>query len=48
MPLDHGYGVAIGTFASFTREDPSDGWVTIWQVKFNTQTLTTDDNGLPA
>ena len=23
MPLDHGYGVAIGTFASFTREDPS-------------------------
>ena len=24
MPLDHGYGVAIGTFASFTREDPSD------------------------
>jgi len=24
MPLDHGYGVAIGTFESFTREDPSD------------------------
>ena len=24
MPLDHGYGVAIGRFASFTREDPSD------------------------
>lgn len=24
MPLDHGYGVAIGTFASFTREDPND------------------------
>jgi hypothetical protein len=24
MPLDHGYGVAIGSFASFTREDPSD------------------------
>jgi hypothetical protein len=24
MPLDHGYGVAIGTFASFAREDPSD------------------------
>jgi hypothetical protein len=24
MPLKHGYGVAIGTFASFTREDPSD------------------------
>ena len=24
MPLDHGYGVAIGTLASFTREDPSD------------------------
>jgi len=24
MPLDHGYGVAAGTFASFTREDPSD------------------------
>jgi len=24
MPLDHGYGVAVGTFASFTREDPSD------------------------
>lgn len=24
MSLDHGYGVAIGTFASFTREDPSD------------------------
>lgn len=24
MPLDHGYGVVIGTFASFTREDPSD------------------------
>lgn len=24
MPLDHGYGVAIGTFVSFTREDPSD------------------------
>lgn len=24
MPLDHGYGVAIGAFASFTREDPSD------------------------
>lgn len=23
MPLDHGCGVAIGTFASFTREDPS-------------------------
>lgn len=23
MPLDHGYGVAIGTFASFAREDPS-------------------------
>ena len=23
MPLDHGYGVAIGTFVSFTREDPS-------------------------
>jgi Uncharacterized conserved protein (DUF2278) len=23
MALDHGYGVAIGTFASFTREDPS-------------------------
>ena len=24
MPLDHGYGVAIGTFVSFTREDPND------------------------
>ena len=24
MPLDHGYGVAIGTFVSFTREDPDD------------------------
>jgi hypothetical protein len=24
MSLDHGYGVAIGTFVSFTREDPSD------------------------
>lgn len=24
MALDHGYGVAIGTFVSFTREDPSD------------------------
>jgi hypothetical protein len=24
MPLDHGCGVAIGTFASFTREDPTD------------------------
>ncbi len=24
MPLDHGYGVVTGTFASFTREDPSD------------------------
>lgn len=24
MALDHGYGVAIGTFASFTREDPTD------------------------
>jgi len=24
MPLDHGYGVAVGTFVSFTREDPSD------------------------
>jgi hypothetical protein len=24
MPLDHGYGVAIGTLASFTREDPSE------------------------
>ncbi|HYJ68169.1 MAG TPA: DUF2278 family protein [Nocardioidaceae bacterium] len=24
MPLDHGYGVAIGTFASFKREDPTD------------------------
>ena len=23
MALDHGYGVAVGTFASFTREDPS-------------------------
>jgi hypothetical protein len=23
MPLDHGYGVAIGTFASFAREDPT-------------------------
>jgi hypothetical protein len=23
MALDHGYGVAIGTYASFTREDPS-------------------------
>lgn len=23
MPLDHGYGVAIGTFVSFTREDPT-------------------------
>lgn len=23
MPLDHGYAVAIGTFVSFTREDPS-------------------------
>jgi hypothetical protein len=23
MALDHGYGVAIGTFVSFTREDPS-------------------------
>jgi uncharacterized protein DUF2278 len=24
MPLDKGYGVAIGTFVSFTREDPND------------------------
>jgi len=24
MPLDHGYGVAIGTFVSFTRDDPDD------------------------
>ena len=24
MSLDHGYGVAVGTFVSFTREDPSD------------------------
>jgi Uncharacterized conserved protein (DUF2278) len=24
MALDHGYGVAIGTFVSFTREDPRD------------------------
>jgi len=24
MPLDHGYGVAIGTYVSFTREDPDD------------------------
>src|SRR5690242_20033680 len=24
MPLDHGYGVAIGTFVSFTRENPDD------------------------
>jgi hypothetical protein len=24
MPLSHGYGVAIGTFASFTRDDPDD------------------------
>jgi hypothetical protein len=24
MPLDHGYGVAIGSFVSFTREDPND------------------------
>lgn len=24
MPLDHGYGVAIGTFVSFAREDPTD------------------------
>lgn len=24
MPLDHGYGVAIGQFHSFTREDPDD------------------------
>ena len=24
MPLDHGYGVAIGTFVSFAREDPDD------------------------
>lgn len=24
MALDHGYGVAIGTFASFRREDPTD------------------------
>lgn len=24
MPLDHGYGVAVGTFVSFTREDPGD------------------------
>jgi hypothetical protein len=23
MPLDHGYGVAVGTFVSFAREDPS-------------------------
>lgn len=23
MPLDHGYGVAVGAFVSFTREDPS-------------------------
>jgi hypothetical protein len=23
MPLDHGYGVAIGAFVSFTREDPN-------------------------
>jgi hypothetical protein len=23
MALDHGYGVAVGTFVSFTREDPS-------------------------
>ena len=24
MPLTHGYGVAAGTFASFTRDDPDD------------------------
>ncbi|MEZ0579019.1 DUF2278 family protein [Nocardioides sp. MH1] len=24
MPLSHGYGVAIGTFASFARENPTD------------------------
>jgi len=24
MPLNHGYGVAIGTFVSFTRDDPDD------------------------
>lgn len=24
MALDHGYGVAIGTFASFTRDDPNE------------------------
>jgi hypothetical protein len=24
MPLAHGYGVVVGTFASFTREDPND------------------------
>lgn len=24
MALDHGYGVAIGTFASFTRDDPDE------------------------
>ena len=24
MPLAHGYGVVVGTFASFTREDPDD------------------------
>jgi hypothetical protein len=23
MPLDHGYGAAVGTFVSFTREDPT-------------------------
>jgi Uncharacterized conserved protein (DUF2278) len=23
MPLNHGYGVVVGTFASFTREDPN-------------------------
>jgi hypothetical protein len=23
MALDHGYGVAVGTFVSFTREDQS-------------------------
>ncbi len=24
MPLDHGYGVAVGSFASFSRDDPDD------------------------
>jgi hypothetical protein len=24
MPLDHGYGVVVGTFVSFTRDDPDD------------------------